>query len=173
MLARRMVAICAWLFLACVDPSAAQSQTWKKHTYASDGFEVEFSGEVTANPTQLSAETQKKVVRAIQYMQDGGDFVFAVAYSLNKDGVNFEEGSKSSFAALKCKFTTRDEPLMLPGGRGRELSGTDCHDGTLRAQCRYFSTGNWFYQVITLFKDNRGNEDNARHFLQSFKLIAR
>ena len=150
----------------------ADAQSWKKHRYATDGFEVEFSGEVKGTPTQLNPETQKKIVRAMQYMQDSGNFVYAVAYSLNKQGVNFEEGSKSSFAALKCKTTTSDTPLTLPGGRGREFRGVDCHDGTMRAECRYFTTGKWFYQVITLFKKDGGDEKAARYFLQSFKLIA-
>jgi hypothetical protein len=149
----------------------AHAQSWKKHRYVTDGFEIEFSGEVKGTPTPLNPETQKKVVRAMQYMQDGGDYVYAVAFSLNKEGVNFEEGPKASFAALKCKTTIGDTPLPLPGGRGREIRGVDCHDGTMRAECRYYTTGKWFYQVITLFKKDGGDEKAARYFLQSFKTI--
>ena len=151
----------------------ADAQSWKKHRYLTDGFEVEFSGDVQVKPTKLSDETKKKVVRATDYMQDGGTFVYAVAASLNKEGVNFDRGATASFAALKCKATTSDTALTLPGGRGRELRGVDCHDGTMRAESRYYTTGKWFYQVITLFKKDDGNEKAARYFLQSFKTIAK
>lgn len=172
MVARRARLLALCLVLLGASQASVDAQTWKKHSYPADGFEVEFSGEVAGTPTQLNPETAKKVVRAMQYMQDGGDFVYAVAFSLNKQGVNFEEGSKASFAALKCKTTTSDTPVTLSGTRGRELRGTDCHDGSMRAESRYYTTGNWFYQVITLFKKDGGNEAAARRFLQSFKLIA-
>jgi len=150
----------------------AHAQSWKKHRYVTDGFEVEFSGDVQVKPTTLSAETKKKVVRATDYMQDAGTFVYAVAASLNKEGVNFDGGATASFAALKCKTTTGDTPMTLPGaGRGREFRGVDCHDGTMRAESRYYTTGKWFYQVITLFKKDGGGEKAARYFLLSFKLI--
>jgi len=169
-LKHRLLLTVAVLLIA--SPVDAQGR-WKKYSNPTDGFEVEFPGEVQPTPTQLDPETQKKVVRAMQYMLDGGDFVYAVAYSLNRQGVNFEEGAKSSFAALRCKTTTSDTPLNIAGVRGRELRGTDCHDGTMRAESRYFTTANWFYQVITLFKKQGGNEAEARRFLRSFKLTAR
>lgn len=149
----------------------AHAQSWKKHRYVADGFEIEFSGKVQATPVQLSPENKNKIVRTKQYMQDSGDFVYAVAYSLNKEGVNFEKGYKASFDSFKCKATISDTPLTLTGGRGRELRGTDCHDGTFRVENRYYTTGNWFYIVIATFKKDGGDEKAARHFLQSFKLI--
>ena len=121
--------------------------------------------------TKINEETKKAVVRATDYQQDGGEFVYIVAASLTKTGVNFEKGSDASFAALKCKSKTKDVPLTVAGGRGRELAGTDCHDGNYRAETRYFTKDKWFYQALTLFKKEGGDVESARYFLQSFKIL--
>ena len=151
----------------------AHAQTWTKHRYVADGFEVEFSGDVMVVPTQLSDETLKKIVRSTDYQQDAGDYVYIVGASLLLVDVNFENGIKQSFASLKCNATTRDAALALDDGRARELHGTDCHDGTFRVEARYFTTGKWFYQVIALFKRDSGFDQGARRFVESFKMIAK
>src|SRR5947208_762585 len=79
----------------------AHAQTWTKHRYVADGFEVEFSGDVMVVPTQLSDETLKKIVRSTDYQQDAGDYVYIVGASLLLVDVNFENGIKQSFASLK------------------------------------------------------------------------
>jgi hypothetical protein len=152
---------------------AAQAQTWKKHTYATDGFEVEFSGDVRVMPTNLNEDTLKKIVRSTDYQQDGGEFVFVVGASLLLVDVNFENGIKQSFAALKCKTTNSDAAVAFAGGRGREVLGTDCFDGNYRAETRYFTKGKWFYQVIALFKKDAGIDQSARRFVESFKVISK
>jgi hypothetical protein len=134
-----LVAGVVWLLTSHLD---ARAQTWTKHTYTTDGFEVEFSGDMKVTPVALSPDVQSKVVRSTEYQQDGGTYVYAVAASLNRDGVNFDGGVKSSFAAMKCKVMTRDAPLDSAVGRGRELRGTDCHAGAHRAEARYFTVGN-------------------------------
>jgi len=159
--------------LACllVTHTGAHAQTWKKHRYATDGFEVTFSGDVKVTPTQIDAETKKRVVRATDYQQDGGDVVYIVGASLVVVEVKFDNGVKQSFAALKCKTTTRDTALALCAGRGREVHGTECHDGNFRVEARYYTRGKWFYQVIALFKKGGGHERGARTFVESFKVI--
>src|SRR5438128_2733078 len=127
---------------------AGADVTWKKYGYPADGFEVEFSGEVSVKPTPVSAETQKQIVRATAYLQDGGGYAYIVNASLHKGAVNFDSGIKGSFDALKCKTAPSDKVLSFPSGRGRELSGDECGDGTMRAEARYFTTGKWFYQVL-------------------------
>ena len=150
---------------------SAHAQTWSKHRYVTDGFEVEFSGDVKVVPTQLNAETLKKIVRSTDYQQDDGDRVHIVGASLLLVDVNFDNGVKQSFEALKCKVRTKDAVLSFPGGRAREVFGTDCHDGNYRVEARYYTKGKWFYQVVCLFKKNSGYDQGARRFVTSFKVI--
>ena len=110
-------------------------------------------------------------MRSTNYQQDGGDNVYTVGASLLLVDVNFDNGVKQSFAALKCKITTSDKPLIFAAGRAREVRGTDCHDGNFRVEARYFTTGKWFYQVVALFKKDGGYSQGARHFVESFKVI--
>ena len=163
-----LLAAVGWLLL---DPAGAHAQTWKTHRYAADGFEVKFSGEVKVVPTQIDTDTKTRVVRSTDYQQDGGTYAFIVGASLLVVDVNFENGAKQSFAALKCKTTTRDVALAFAGGRGREVHGTDCTDGSFRAHVRYFTRGKWFYQIIALFKTDGGHDAAARTFVESFKAI--
>ncbi len=164
----RLLGAAAWLL---VGHAGAQAQTWKTHRYAADGFEVKFSGDVKVVATQIDAETQKKVVRSTDYQQDGGAYAFIVGASLLAVAVNFENGTKQSYDALKCKTKTRDVALAFARGRAREIHGTDCHDGTYRAETRYFTRGQWFYQVIALFKKDSGHDAPARTFVESFKAL--
>ena len=163
-----VLAALAWLLAGQI---GADAQSWKKHRYATDGFEVEFSGDVKVVPTSINAETQTKIVRSTDYQQDSGDYVYIVGASLLLVDVNFENGIKQSYASLKCKTTTRDTALALKGGSAREVRGTDCHDGNFRVEARYFTTGKWFYQVIALFKKDSGFDQGARRFVESFKVI--
>ncbi len=170
MIRMTFVFVAAALLVAGRAPAHAE---WKKYSYPADGFEVEFSGEVSVKPTPVSAETQKKVVRATAYLQDGGDFAYIVNASLHKEPVNFESGIKGSFGALKCKTAATDKPLNVSAGRARELSGDECgEDGAVRAEARYFTTGKWFYQVLFLIPRN-GDLEASRRFLRSFKLTGK
>src|SRR5438128_11117148 len=99
MIRMTFVFVAAALLVAGRTPAHAE---WKKYKYAADGFEVEFSGEVSVKPTPVSAETQKKVVRATAYLQDGGDFAYIVNASLHNKHVILENGIKGSSGALKC-----------------------------------------------------------------------
>jgi hypothetical protein len=72
MLVRRICLALSWIALVLAGHGATQAQTWKKHTYATDGFEVEFSGDVRVMPTNLNEDTLKKIVRSTDYQQDGG-----------------------------------------------------------------------------------------------------
>jgi hypothetical protein len=161
-------AVAVWLVA-----SQAADAAWKKYSYPADGFEVEFSGEISVKPTPVSAETQKQISRSTAYLQDGGDYAYIVNASLHKGAVNFESGIKASFGALKCKTTGSDRPLSFPSGRGRELSGDECGDGNMRAEARYFTTGKWFYQVLYVIRRDGGDPEIARHFLNSFKPIGK
>ncbi len=51
--ARRICLLLSSLVLFLVHTAAAEAQTWTKHSYATDGFEVEFSGPVKVNPTDV------------------------------------------------------------------------------------------------------------------------
>jgi hypothetical protein len=156
------------LLASAIDADAA---TWKKYSNTVDGFEVEFSGAVKVTPTEIDAETAKKLVRSTNYLQDEGSYAYIVGATLLKGEVNFDAGVKASMGKFECKTMTSDTPLNFTGGRAREVRGTDCVNGT-RAECRYFTKGKWFYQVISLFKQDGGDVAAARYFLQSFKVIA-
>ncbi len=172
MFARRQCLLPFCLVLLLASDIGADAATWKKYNYPADGFEVEFSGTVKVAQTEMTAETAKKVVRSTDYMQEDGSYVYIIGASLVKDQVNFDNGVKSSFEALKCKTTTSDTPLNLAGGRARELRGADCMDDNMRAEARYFTTEKWFYQVIFIIKKD-GDLADARRFLQSFKLTGK
>jgi len=151
--------------------SGAYAQTWTKHRYVTDGFEVEFSGDVKVVPTQLSADVLAKLVRSTNYQQDAGEYVYIVGATLLVVDVNFENGVKQSFDALKCKSKTRDSTLDFPGGRAREIFATDCHDGNYQVEARYYTKGKWFYQVIGLFRKASGYDEGIRRFVTSFKVV--
>lgn len=173
MLARCIFPLFSLLILLLTTIDVVQAQTWKKHTYATDGFQVEFSGDVTISPTAVDAETKKKIVRATSYLEDGGEYSYIVAASLQLVDVNFENGVKRSFAAIKCATTTADTPLTFAAGRARELRGTKCHDGTFRVDARYFTVGKRFYQAMAIHPINGSHAANARRFIESFKVIGK
>jgi hypothetical protein len=159
----------ALLLLAWSATSFAQQ--WRVHSYPEDGFEVQFSGFVNVKPVEVAAEVRERIVRGTQYMQDGGSYVYVVAASLNRHAVNFGNGVEQSFAGLSCKSKASDRVIQSPWGQARELRGADCVDGNYRAEVRYHQSGLWFYQVMTLFRKDVGDEASARYFLQSFKVI--
>ena len=165
---RRLVLLCCLVLFA----GAAQTQTWKKSTNTTDGFEVEFSGDVETAQTEMTAEAAKRGVRATNYTQTGSSFVYMVNVTTVRGVVNFSEAVKRSFQAVNCKSTVSDTALPFPAGQARELRGTECHDGTARAEARYFTTGRRFYQALFLIKNDGGDLHAARRFLESFSVIA-
>ena len=166
-----MIANVIALLLLCTWSATSVAQQWRVHSYPEDGFEVQFSGFVNVKPVEVSAEIRERIVRGTQYMQDGGSYVYVVAASLNRYALNFDNGVAQSFAGLSCKSTLDDRVIQSPWGRGRELRGTNCVDGKYRAEVQYHQSGLWFYQVLTLFRKDVGDEASARYFLQSFKVL--
>ena len=156
-------------------PTAAQAQSWKKHTYAEDGFEVEFSGPVKIYPTDINEETRRVVVRSTNYLQDSVDDAYIVgATTYVMTDVRFEEGAKGSFNAMRCQTMDYDRPLAVPGvPRAREMSGTSCGDVSFSAVARYFNIGARFYQVLAVFKTQGGGAAGAERFVRSFNLISK
>ena len=158
-------------------PAAAQKadapKDWTRHAFPEDRFEVELSGQFTISAVKLDGATLKKIKRSMQYMHSDGDRLFVVGAQENIEAVNFEGGSRSSFAALNCKQQTPDTDVPIEGGRGREFKGSDCIDGQMRVEARYFEHGKWFYQVIAIFATDSSDEPVARRFLNSFKILAK
>ncbi len=145
---------------------------WKKHTFAEDRFEIEFSGPVRSEPVPLDGQSRRRVVRSTHHLQETARAIYIVGAQHNADVVNFDAGIKGSFATLKCKATEPETDMPIGGGRGRELKGRDCFDGAMRAEARYYEVGKWFYQVMAIYAKD-GDEAAARRFLQSFKVIGR
>jgi hypothetical protein len=139
---------CLILLVACHE--AVRAQGWNRFTYAIDGFEVEFSGNVLVSALPLDAKA--RIVRSTSYQQDGGDFSYMVNAVLVQDSVNFENGIRVGYGEMKCATAIRDTSFVLKAIRAREIHGADCVDGNYRAETRYFTTGKWFYQVIALYK---------------------
>lgn len=163
--------VLAVLFAALPVVAQAQQWSWTEHIYPEDGFRAEFNAPVTIRPMSLKAEGGDQVVRGAEYMVSEGKHVYAVAASLSKGGVNFDQGVRESFAGLQCGLVLSDAPVDAPWGSGRELRARHCIDGTYRAEARYHRAGRWFYQVLALYKDKGGDEASARYFLESFRLM--
>jgi hypothetical protein len=160
---------CLVLFLAGATDTRAQS--WKKHRYVADGFEVEFSGDVAIQPADLSAEARKTIVRSTNYVQGNQSVAYILSATLYTEAPDLDAVAKRGFGALNCRTTISDTALSISGGRGREFRGADCNEGA-RAESRYFLTGKWLYQALALYKKEGGDEKAARYFVQSFKPIA-
>lgn len=158
------------LFAALPTVAHAQQWNWTEHAYPEDHFRAEFNAPVTIRPMRLKGEGSDQVERGTQYMVSEGKRVYVVAASLNKGGVNFDQGVRDSFAVLECGVVLSDQPVDAPWGSGRELRARHCVDGTYRADARYHRSGQWFYQVFALYKDKGGDEASARYFLDSFRL---
>lgn len=56
-------------------------------------------------------------VRGTIYIQDGGNFVYAVATVLYREDMNFEAGVKGIFESAKFKITNGDSALAFSKGR--------------------------------------------------------
>jgi hypothetical protein len=166
----RSIGLTSACLVAFMATTGAQAQTWRMYSSAVDGFEVEFSGDVKAEKTNLSADAAKKMVRSTNYQQEGGAFSYNVGATLVKGDLNFDNGVKSSYGVGKCKTTTSDKPLPFPSGRAREITGTGCLGGEMRIDTRYFTVGKWFYQVIAIYQAKGDDEKAARHFVESFKV---
>lgn len=162
------VAFAAGLVLA---GSFASAQQWRKHTYAADGFAVDFFGEVKIDPTEVAPGSKDRIVRSTNYLQDEGSAAYIVGATLARYSVEFDKGVTASFNALQCKTKTSDTPLNFPSGKAREITGTDCTgDGSLAVEARYFQVGNWFYQVMAIIGKGQDKEQ-ARRFVTSFSSI--
>lgn len=159
--------------LAAAAQQADAPKNWKRHAFPEDRFEIEFSGQFTTSAVKLDGATLKKIKRSMQYIHSDGDLLFVVGAQENVDAVNFEGGSRSSFAALNCKQQKPETEIAIEGGRGREFKGTECIEGQMRAEARYFEHGKWFYQVIAIFATDSSDEPAARRFLDSFKILAK
>ena len=148
------------VLLAIARSASAQEWSWTEHAYPEQGFRVEFNGPVLVKPLKVG-------IRGTQYLQEGGTYLYVVAASL---GTNLDEGAASSFAKLDCRRRTGEEAVKAPWGVGREVRGADCIDGSYEAEARYHQSGDWFYQVIALYKEAGGDAASARYFLRSFRL---
>jgi hypothetical protein len=170
MLARRIYLLLSALVLLLVGVAVVEAQGWTKYAYDADGFEVEFSGKVKVDPTAVDAETQSRIFRATNYLQEGADYAFIVAASLQRVPVNFENGVEKSMGALKCTKTISDKTLPFASGRAREVRATSCVGGQFSADARYFTQGSWFYQVLALHPASGARNADARRFVESFRV---
>lgn len=145
------------------------AQTWRKHVYRGEGFETEFSGDITIRPTQISEETKARVVRSTKYVQEGPNFKYTIVATLTKSGVNFDKGAEAGFNFFQCQTLLGQTVLTVPKGQGREMRGAGCADA-FQVEARYYEKGKWFYQVYAEYKVADGEKD-ARRFVESFKII--
>lgn len=141
---------------------------WKQQRYAADGFQVEFSGQISVQETKMSEETRKVIVRSSQYLQDGDSYAYIVMATLYTRAPNFEGGIKSGNASGGCKNMSDKKLSMAGADQIREFDGNGCKIG--RWLVRYVLKGNWLYQVLAVFPDD-GDADAAWHFVESFKLL--
>jgi hypothetical protein len=146
------------------------AQTWRRHVYRGDGFETEFSGDISIRPSQISEQAKARIVRSTKYVEEGPNYRYTVVATLTKKGVDFAKGVEAGFTFFKCQTVLGETALTVPKGQGREKRGGGCAEAH-QVEARYFEKGNWFYQVIAEYKVADG-EKAARRFVESFKIIA-
>lgn len=168
--ARSLRIPCAATALLVAGMAVAGAQEWKKMSYDTDRFEVEFLGDAVATPSPVNEETRKLMHRAVEYMNDGGDQARLVVVGHYKYGVRFPEAVKAATDSLRCQRIVTDVALSIADGQGRDFKGTQCTSG-LNAQARFVVRGNWFYQAITTYMPKDGADATATRFVQSFKLL--
>jgi len=161
--------IAAVLALALALPASAQ--TWTQLSRPDEGFEVEFSGPVKSRPTDVTPGIRRQVARAVTYMQEEADFVFAVGVQHNKRPLDLDRTVDASFDTLGCKERQAPEPLPLPAIRVRELRGTGCLGGEFSAILRHYTRDREVFQVLAIFRP--AVLPQALRFLESFRLITR
>lgn len=160
-----------WLTIAlALGAAAAQAAGWHLQTLKTDGFSIEFSGDMQVQPTPLKNETQSAVVRSTIYMQDGGSYAFLVGATLLKGGFSFPAGVSGTLESYKCATTDRDESgSMRDGTQTRVVHLHGCANG-LKVGASFFMRGQWFYQVVYLIPESSSAAD-GEHFLASFRLL--
>jgi hypothetical protein len=159
-------AFCA-IVASALGCGAAQAQTASTFSTKVDNFEVQLAGNVSIEPDQLDPDTAKHVVRETNYVF-GDEPALIIAVGVFNGAVNFAGGVHDSFASFKCKTTVSDQTLSTPKGQGRAMAGKDCNDG-YSAMARYYAVDKTFYQVLTAYRP--ADEDKARRFVESFKLL--
>lgn len=173
--ARQSNVLFASLAFAAASASAAQAATWQTHRYETDGFTIEFSGDVLTKPIDVNTDTLNQMVRTTSYIQDGGNtYAYIVGASLFKPdaGFDFEAGVKGTMDSYKCAVIGSDTSPAGIGDRAREIHASKCSGGTIRVGAKFFIVGKWFYQIAYLIAP-AANAADAEHFLRSFKLIAK
>jgi hypothetical protein len=149
---------------------SASAEEWKSQSYPDDGFQVEFSGPVAVTETAMSEQTKSRIVRATNYLQEGGASAYFVAAMLMKESVNFDGGSADAFLVSQCQ-AKKETPVTLTGAeKGLEIVGSNCLGNGSHFEQRFFQRGKWFYQVTAIYTADGGAEA-ARHFLNSFRLL--
>lgn len=155
--------------LGCVVMShvATQAQTWVKHKYPSEGFEISFYGAVMV--TTLPAIEGR--VFAKSYVQTSGKYIYTVIASSTKEkDANFERGVNAGVDATGCKIESSTDLKFLIGWKAREYRGKDCKGG-VSLEMRFFAIGKWFYVVQATYPQEPDREKSARRFVESFKHI--
>lgn len=148
--------------------SGIHAAEWKLHRSQVDGFQVEFSGQISVRETEMSAEARKVVEQSWQYIQDGGAYAYIVAAVLYTIPPNFEAGIRSGNASSGCKTLAENTISIAGADQSREFDGSGCKIG--RWLTRYVLKGKWLYQIRAVYPD-AGGVDAARHFVNSFKLL--
>ncbi len=80
------------------------AQSWRKHVYKGDGFETEFSGDISIRPSQISETAKARIVRSTKYVQEGANYKYTVVATLTRKGVDFDKGVEAGFNFFKCQY---------------------------------------------------------------------
>jgi len=142
------------------------AEKWKVHRYTADGFQVEFSGQVSVTETKASAETH--VARSTGYLQEGDTFVYIVRATLYTSPPNLESASNGGNAIGECKTIQEKTIAMAGADQSLEFDGGGCKFGRLLT--RYGLKGKWLYQILAILPDDADSED-ARHFIETLRLF--
>lgn len=163
--------LCLVAMLAAI-PGAAAAQTWKKHSFPADGFEVDFSGAIDGGREDLTMQSSGQILneaRFTQNLQTGGYSVWVT--TLAEPNPNWEEAANAAFAAIGCAKLVDNRVVEVSGTRVLHMSGVGCVKGVLSVTGRFAHVGNRIYQLIAIFPPTGPETEDARRFIESFTLI--
>ena len=145
------------------------ADAWRLQKYPKDKFQVEWSGPVRIEVTELPSSTQKLVDHAAAYMQDEpAAYSVGVALGLPSSKTSLQGYAEATFKKYECNQIDK-KSIVLKNTEAVEWIGANCREGW-RVRARIFHKGNWLYGVFAVV-DSDGDVDAAQHFLESFKII--
>jgi hypothetical protein len=156
------------LFLGCslFFSSWVDTQPGPQSLYATEAFEIAFSGEVKVDTRQPGSDL---VLQATDYMQSGSGHAYLLSAVHYRSPADVEIATIAALSKLGCKLNRPEESPAIKGIRAFDVNASNC-DGGLALQSRTIATGSWLYLVMALYDSTTESTIAARQFVNSFRL---